>query len=85
MFSSFNLPPGPWETYAQLLVLRRDVSFTALSALPHPVLPGLRKLMAESAFQLRELPPPELFARLRQASLTYPSHCCAFHRVRRNR
>uniref|UniRef100_H3CD69 Thyrotropin receptor n=1 Tax=Tetraodon nigroviridis TaxID=99883 RepID=H3CD69_TETNG len=78
-----SISPQAFAGSSELVVL--DVSFTALSALPHPVLPGLRKLMAESAFQLRELPPPELFARLRQASLTYPSHCCAFHRVRRNR
>lgn len=61
------------------------MSDTALGSLPRHVLPGLKKLIAESAFQLKELPPPELFARLRQANLTYPSHCCAFDKVRRNR
>lgn len=68
-----------------LLVLCRDVSYTALSSLPRHILSGLKKLIAESTFQLKELPPPELFAKLHQANLTYPSHCCAFHNVRRNR
>lgn len=68
-----------------MVVLCRDVSSTALSSLPLHILPGLKKLIAESTFQLKELPPLELFARLHQANLTYPSHCCAFHNVRRNR
>lgn len=66
-------------------VLCRDISYTALSALPDHVLSGLKKLIAESAFQLKELPPPQLFGHLQQANLTYPSHCCAFHNLRRNR
>lgn len=73
-----------WSARVTVPVLRRDVSDTALSSLPRHVLSGLKKLIAESAFHLKELPPPELFAKLRQASLTYPSHCCAFHNVRRN-
>lgn len=61
------------------------MSFTALRSLPSPVLSGLKRLVAESAPQLKELPAPELFPALRQASLTYPSHCCAFTRLRPNR
>lgn len=85
-------PGGSWswsswtpDLKCSALVLCRDISYTALSALPDHILSGLKKLIAESAFQLKELPPPELFGHLQQANLTYPSHCCAFHNVRRNR
>lgn len=81
---------GSWSWWTPavrcfVLVPCRDISYTALSALPHHILAGLKKLIAESAFQLKELPPPELFGHLQQADLTYPSHCCAFHNLRRNR
>lgn len=61
-----------------LSVPRRDVSYTSLSALPVQVLSGLKTLVAEAAPQLKELPPPEVLSQLREANLTYPSHCCAF-------
>lgn len=83
-------PGGSWSMWTPdvkwfVPVLCRDISYTALSALPDHILSGLKKLIAESAFQLKELPPPELFGHLQQANLTYPSHCCAFHNLRRNR
>ncbi|XP_058477375.1 follicle-stimulating hormone receptor [Solea solea] len=62
-----------------------DISRTAISSLPHNILGGLRMLIAESAFHLKELPPLQLFPKLEQANLTYPSHCCAFKNVHRNR
>uniref|UniRef100_A0A7N8YLW5 Thyrotropin receptor n=1 Tax=Mastacembelus armatus TaxID=205130 RepID=A0A7N8YLW5_9TELE len=62
-----------------------DISHTALSSLPDSILGGLQKLIAESAFQLKELPPLQLFTKLHQANLTYPSHCCAFQNIHRNR
>ncbi|KAM6951034.1 follicle-stimulating hormone receptor [Aplochiton taeniatus] len=66
-------------------LLSLDISHTALSSLPVSVLGGLLRLTAMSAVGLRELPPIRLFARLKHANLTYPSHCCAFHNARRNR
>lgn len=83
-------PDGSWSSWTPdvkwfVLVLCRDISYTALSTLPDHILSGLKKLIAESAFQLKELPPPELFGHLQQANLTFPSHCCAFHNLRRNR
>lgn len=65
--------------------LCRDISHTALSSLPDCILGGLQKLIAESAYQLKELPPLQLFTKLHQASLTYSSHCCAFQNIHRNR
>lgn len=63
----------------------RDISETALASLPDSILGGLKRLIAESAFNLKELPPLQLFTKLRQANLTYPSHCCAFLNMHRNR
>lgn len=63
----------------------RDISHTALSSLPDDILGGLHKLIAESVFKLKELPPLQLFAKLHQVRLTYPSHCCAFQNIQRNR
>lgn len=63
----------------------RDISNTALSSLPDSIPDGLQRLIAESAFHLKELPPLQLFTKLRQAKLTYPSHCCAFQNIHRNR
>ncbi|CDQ94157.1 unnamed protein product, partial [Oncorhynchus mykiss] len=62
-----------------------DISRTALSSLPESVLGEVEHLSAVSVFSLRALPPMSLFTKLRQANLTYPSHCCAFHKHQRNR
>ncbi|XP_030011293.1 lutropin-choriogonadotropic hormone receptor [Sphaeramia orbicularis] len=56
-----------------------DVSSTALSSLPHKGLREVKFLKASSAFALKTLPPLENLSELREAELTYPSHCCAFH------
>lgn len=84
-----EMSEGSWSWWISdlrfVFVLCRDISYTALNSLPDHILSGLKKLIAESAFQLKELPPPELFSRLQQANLTYPSHCCAFHNIQRNR
>ncbi|XP_068160873.1 follicle-stimulating hormone receptor isoform X2 [Antennarius striatus] len=78
-----HIHPNAFAGSSELVAL--DVSHTALSSLPNDVLGGLKTLIAESAFHLKELPPPQLFTRLREANLTYPSHCCAFHNVPRNK
>ncbi|KAI9546864.1 hypothetical protein NQZ68_022809 [Dissostichus eleginoides] len=62
-----------------------DISNTALRSLPHYILGGLRVLIAESAHNLKKLPDVELFTKLQRADLTYPSHCCPFQRIHRNR
>ena len=65
--------------------LCRDISQTAISSLPDSILSGLKKLFAESAHHLKKLPPPQHFTKLYLAKLTYPSHCCAFENMHRNR
>ncbi|XP_041714538.1 follicle-stimulating hormone receptor [Coregonus clupeaformis] len=62
-----------------------DISHTAVSSLPESVLGEVEHLSAVSVFSLRALPPLFLFTKLRQANLTYSSHCCAFHKHQRNR
>uniref|UniRef100_A0A7N8XSA7 Thyrotropin receptor n=1 Tax=Mastacembelus armatus TaxID=205130 RepID=A0A7N8XSA7_9TELE len=78
-----HIHPNAFVGSSELVVL--DISHTALSSLPDSILGGLQKLIAESAFQLKELPPLQLFTKLHQANLTYPSHCCAFQNIHRNR
>uniref|UniRef100_A0A8C9YTN5 Thyroid stimulating hormone receptor n=1 Tax=Sander lucioperca TaxID=283035 RepID=A0A8C9YTN5_SANLU len=56
-----------------------------LSSLPDYILGGLQELIAEAAHNLKKLPPLELFTKLRQANLTYPSHCCLLQNISRNR
>uniref|UniRef100_H2M2W7 Thyrotropin receptor n=1 Tax=Oryzias latipes TaxID=8090 RepID=H2M2W7_ORYLA len=68
---------------SELVVL--DISETAISSLPDNIISGLKKLLAESAYHLKILPPPQQFAKLRLAKLTYPSHCCAFKNKPRSR
>ncbi|NP_001281119.1 follicle-stimulating hormone receptor precursor [Cynoglossus semilaevis] len=62
-----------------------DVSETAISSLPNSILGELQKLIAESSYDFKKLPHPEILPKLRQANLTYPSHCCAFKNIHRNR
>uniref|UniRef100_A0A3B1J2R2 Thyrotropin receptor n=1 Tax=Astyanax mexicanus TaxID=7994 RepID=A0A3B1J2R2_ASTMX len=54
-----------------------DVSSTALETLPSRGLQAVQKLVARSAFSLKRLPPLNGLENLREAQLTYPSHCCA--------
>uniref|UniRef100_G3NE24 Follicle stimulating hormone receptor n=1 Tax=Gasterosteus aculeatus aculeatus TaxID=481459 RepID=G3NE24_GASAC len=61
-----------------------DISQTALSSLPDNILSGLKTLIAESADNLKKLPPPQRFTELSEANLTYPSHCCPFQSMKRN-
>ncbi|XP_055360598.1 follicle-stimulating hormone receptor isoform X2 [Betta splendens] len=75
--------PNAFVGSSELVVL--DVSHTALRSLPGSVLGGLQRLIARSAYHLKELPPLQLFGKLHQANLTYPSHCCAFQNIHRNR
>nr|AWK21967.1 luteinizing hormone receptor [Clarias magur] len=54
-----------------------DVSSTALETLPPRGLHSVLMLVARSAFLLKRLPPLNSLESLREAHLTYPSHCCA--------
>nr|WJL97505.1 lethal hybrid rescue variant 2 [Carassius auratus] len=56
---------------------RLDVSSTALETLPSRGLDSVLMLVARSAFALKRLPPLNGLKSLREAQLTYPSHCCA--------
>ncbi|XP_013204472.1 lutropin-choriogonadotropic hormone receptor isoform X4 [Microtus ochrogaster] len=55
-----------------------DISSTKLQALPSDGLESIQTLIAMSSYSLRTLPPREKFTSLLVATLTYPSHCCAF-------
>ncbi|XP_074518950.1 follicle-stimulating hormone receptor [Halichoeres trimaculatus] len=78
-----HINPRAFVGSCELVVL--DVSHTALSSLPSSIICGLQKLIAQSAFNLKELPPLHLFTKLHQANLTYSSHCCPFKNVHRDR
>ncbi|KAE8280490.1 Lutropin-choriogonadotropic hormone receptor [Larimichthys crocea] len=65
-----------------------DVSATALTKLPMHGLESVLVLFAQSAYSLKSLPPLQGLWSLREAHLTYNSHCCALlswnaHRVQR--
>nr|XP_004660209.2 follicle-stimulating hormone receptor isoform X1 [Jaculus jaculus] len=60
-----------------------DISRTRIHSLPSSGLENLKKLRARSAYNLKKLPSLEKFGALVEASLTYPSHCCAFANWRR--
>nr|ACB13178.1 follicle stimulating hormone receptor II [Hippoglossus hippoglossus] len=78
-----HINPNAFVGSSELVVL--DICHTNLSSLPDSILGGLRTLIAESTEQLKELPSLHLFTKLHQARLTYPSHCCAFQNIHRNR
>lgn len=61
----------------------RDISRTRIHSLPSYGLENLKKLRAKSTYNLKKLPSLEKFVTLMEASLTYPSHCCAFANWRR--
>ncbi|XP_061665944.1 follicle-stimulating hormone receptor [Syngnathoides biaculeatus] len=75
-----HIHPDAFAGSSDLVLL--DVSQTALSSLPDAILGGLHSLIAESALGLKALPPRRAFARLREARVTYPSHCCLFRPVK---
>ncbi|XP_039857219.1 lutropin-choriogonadotropic hormone receptor isoform X1 [Simochromis diagramma] len=54
-----------------------DVSATALTKLPSQGLESVLVLFAQSAYTLKSLPPLQGLWSLREAHLTYNSHCCA--------
>ncbi|XP_025116347.2 follicle-stimulating hormone receptor isoform X4 [Bubalus bubalis] len=60
-----------------------DISRTRIRSLPSYGLENLKKLRAKSTYRLKKLPSLEKFVTLVEASLTYPSHCCAFANWRR--
>ncbi|KAM4866812.1 follicle-stimulating hormone receptor [Thomomys bottae] len=60
-----------------------DISRTRIHSLPSYGLEKLKKLKARSTYNLKKLPSLEKFVALMEASLTYPSHCCAFANWRR--
>ncbi|XP_010614110.1 lutropin-choriogonadotropic hormone receptor isoform X1 [Fukomys damarensis] len=55
-----------------------DISSTKLQALPSYGLESIQTLIATSSYSLKKLPSREKFTNLLDATLTYPSHCCAF-------
>nr|XP_012320901.1 lutropin-choriogonadotropic hormone receptor isoform X4 [Aotus nancymaae] len=58
-----------------------DISSTKLQALPSHGLESIQTLIATSSYSLKKLPSREKFVNLLDATLTYPSHCCAFRNV----
>uniref|UniRef100_A0A8C5URT5 Follicle-stimulating hormone receptor n=1 Tax=Microcebus murinus TaxID=30608 RepID=A0A8C5URT5_MICMU len=60
-----------------------DISRTRIHSLPTYGLENLKKLRARSTYNLKKLPSLEKLVALVEASLTYPSHCCAFANWRR--
>ncbi|XP_042123229.2 lutropin-choriogonadotropic hormone receptor isoform X3 [Peromyscus maniculatus bairdii] len=58
-----------------------DISSTKLQALPSHGLESIQTLIATSSYSLRTLPSREKFSSLLVATLTYPSHCCAFRNL----
>ncbi|XP_021042101.1 follicle-stimulating hormone receptor isoform X2 [Mus caroli] len=60
-----------------------DISRTKVYSLPNHGLENLKKLRARSTYRLKKLPSLDKFVMLIEASLTYPSHCCAFANWRR--
>uniref|UniRef100_A0A2K6L8L0 Follicle-stimulating hormone receptor n=1 Tax=Rhinopithecus bieti TaxID=61621 RepID=A0A2K6L8L0_RHIBE len=60
-----------------------DISRTRIHSLPSYGLENLKKLRARSTYNLKKLPSLEKLVALMEASLTYPSHCCAFANWRR--
>ncbi|EHH22114.1 hypothetical protein EGK_05317 [Macaca mulatta] len=58
-----------------------DISSTKLQALPSYGLESIQTLIATSSYSLKKLPSREKFANLLEATLTYPSHCCAFRNL----
>nr|XP_012418859.1 PREDICTED: lutropin-choriogonadotropic hormone receptor isoform X2 [Odobenus rosmarus divergens] len=58
-----------------------DISSTKLQALPSYGLESIQTLIATSSYSLKKLPSREKFTNLLDATLTYPSHCCAFRNL----
>ncbi|XP_004686266.1 PREDICTED: lutropin-choriogonadotropic hormone receptor [Condylura cristata] len=58
-----------------------DISTTKLQALPSDRLESIQTLIATSSYSLKKLPSREKFTSLLDATLTYPSHCCAFRNL----
>ncbi|XP_015328906.1 lutropin-choriogonadotropic hormone receptor isoform X4 [Bos taurus] len=61
-----------------------DISSTQLQALPTYGLESIQTLIATSSYSLKKLPSREKFTNLLDATLTYPSHCCAFRNLPTN-
>ncbi|KAL2102256.1 hypothetical protein ACEWY4_001424 [Coilia grayii] len=62
-----------------------DISDTKVNFLPETMLGSIQTLVATSVASLKRLPRLDLFTDLKDANLTYPSHCCAFANFRKNR
>uniref|UniRef100_A0A671NMN3 Follicle stimulating hormone receptor n=1 Tax=Sinocyclocheilus anshuiensis TaxID=1608454 RepID=A0A671NMN3_9TELE len=58
-----------------------DISRTSVHTLPESM---LKLLTATYVSSLRKLPSLELFTELKQANLTYASHCCAFNNFKKS-
>ncbi|XP_062066184.1 lutropin-choriogonadotropic hormone receptor [Lepus europaeus] len=58
-----------------------DISSTKLQTLPNHGLESIQTLIATASYSLKKLPSREKFTNLLDATLTYPSHCCAFRNL----
>uniref|UniRef100_A0A8C6IJ67 Follicle-stimulating hormone receptor n=1 Tax=Mus spicilegus TaxID=10103 RepID=A0A8C6IJ67_MUSSI len=76
-----ELPDDVFQGASGPVVL--DISRTKVYSLPNHGLENLKKLRARSTYRLKKLPSLDKFVMLIEASLTYPSHCCAFANWRR--
>uniref|UniRef100_A0A4W4GT60 Thyrotropin receptor n=1 Tax=Electrophorus electricus TaxID=8005 RepID=A0A4W4GT60_ELEEL len=62
-----------------------DISDSGISSLPTKGLESLRELGARNVWALKKLPPVKIFKELMRADLTYPSHCCAFKNMKKQK
>ncbi|XP_042101116.1 lutropin-choriogonadotropic hormone receptor isoform X2 [Ovis aries] len=72
---------APFGCGSRTPVFTGDISSTKLQALPSYGLESIQTLIATSSYSLKKLPSREKFTNLLDATLTYPSHCCAFRNL----
>ncbi|KAJ8411777.1 hypothetical protein AAFF_G00154150 [Aldrovandia affinis] len=62
-----------------------DVSQSHVTSLPTIGLESLYELMVRNTWTLKKLPPVKTFLHLRNAELTYPSHCCGIKNLKKKK
>ncbi|XP_061119222.1 thyrotropin receptor-like [Conger conger] len=65
--------------------LHLDVSHSHVTSLPTMGLESLQELMARNTWTLKKLPPVTTFQHLLKVDVTYPSHCCGFKDLKKNK
>lgn len=83
--SPARAPTAPPLFSLPLFLSPRDVSLTAITSLPTSGMGSIRELKARDTWALKKLPPISSFRHLSVADLTYPSHCCGFKNLKKNR